>query len=97
MNLNHIELIDYDFPLFNNEFPVDPPFLTPSLADLTASSNRLEGLQLDYSTQSLRIKVERAKRQKLGVNLKRIKKATSAYSTGEYFFLFTIRNFTMLH
>ena len=74
MSLDDLELIACGFPIFPNEYPIDPLILTPLFADLTTLSNQLEGLQLDAHTKSLRIEVKRAKRQKLGINLKRVKK-----------------------
>ena len=50
MSLDHLDLIECGFPLLPNEFPVDPPVLTPSLADITMLNKQLEGLQLDTHT-----------------------------------------------
>jgi len=74
MSINDFDLIKCEFPPFPDNFPVDPPILTPSFADLTTLNTLLEGLRIDTHIQSLRIKVERAKRQRMRTTLKRVKR-----------------------
>ena len=71
MSINDPEFLECGFPLFPDKFPI---ILTLSFADLTTLSNQFEGCCLVVHTQSLRIKKERTKCQKLGTNLKRAKK-----------------------
>ena len=69
-------LITDNFPevsLFNDVFSLEPPFMTPSQLDLVKMNSRLEHLSLEINTQSLRIEVERAKRQKMRASLKQLK------------------------
>ena len=81
------DLFDTDF-LFNADcfplFPENPdllPLITenpvdmfPSHPDTLSLNSQLERLNLDVHTQSLRVVVEKAKRQKLRTKLRRIKK-----------------------
>jgi len=62
--------------LTNDIFHLETPFVTPSYSDLVTVNSRLEHLSLEINTQSLRIEVERAKRQKLRASLKQFKQST---------------------
>ena len=82
LNLNNPEdiLITDNFPegpLFNDVFPVEPPFMIPTHLDLVTLNSRLEHLSLEVNTQSLWIEVERAKRHKMHLSIKQLKKEMS--------------------
>ena len=69
LNIDNPEdnLITDSFPegsLFNDVFPLEPPFMTLLHSDITTINSRSKHLSLEINTQSLRIEVERAKRQK---------------------------------
>ena len=41
MNTNDLNLLDCEFSLFPDEFPVEPPMLTPSFSGLIVLLNRV--------------------------------------------------------
>ena len=42
MNIDDLGLIECGFPIFLDVFPVEPPSLTPSFADVTSLSTQFE-------------------------------------------------------
>ena len=74
MSLDDLDLIECGFPLFPNEFPIDPPVLSHPFADITMLNKQLEWSQLDTHALYLRIEVERAKHQRLSTTLKNVKR-----------------------
>ena len=65
-------LIPEDPPI-DNQFPVETPLITSLHSDISAINTRLENLTIESNTQSLRIEVERVKRQKLHLSLRQVK------------------------
>ena len=60
--------------LLNDLLDIDTTVPTFPNADLVTLNQRFDQLSLDTNTQSLRIDVEKAKRQKLSASVRRIKK-----------------------
>jgi len=75
--LNYVDLICPDLlpedPIFTNLFPIEVAQPLPSVQELKLITDRLESLEIATNTQSLRIEVERTKRQKLRTSLRQIK------------------------
>ena len=59
--------------LFNSIFPPENPSITSTQPDIVALSSRLDQLSLEAGTQSLRIELEKHKRQKLRTTIRQIK------------------------
>ena len=74
MNYNNLFIEGLDFPLFYESFPSNPPNITLPPDDINTLSKQVESLPIDLHTQALRIEVQKAKRQRLGSSLKRVKK-----------------------
>ena len=76
-DLNYIDLMFPDLlpedPMINNLISMETPQLLPSSHDIKTISDRLENLEIVTNTHSLRIEVERVKRQKLRSSLKQFK------------------------
>ena len=54
-------------------FPMEPPRSMPSYLDLATLNSQIEHLSLTVNTQSFRIEVERAKRQKMRSTIKQLR------------------------
>ena len=63
-----------EIPLFPKMMPLDPPNLYLLPNEVASLSSQLERLSIDVHTQSLRVAFERAKRQKLGTMIRKIKR-----------------------
>ena len=63
--------------LFDDLLYSDVPALTINHPDIATLNHRLDQLSLDSNTQSLRIDVEKAKRQKLSATVRRVKQDIS--------------------
>ena len=59
--------------LFDDIFPSENPSVTVTHPDIVALNSRLDHLSLETNTQALRIKVERAKRQRLSATVRQVK------------------------
>jgi len=79
-DLSCIDLIFPDLlleePMLTNLFPIEASQLVPPPQDLKMITDRLEDLEIASNTQSLRIEVERMKRQKLRASLRQLKHHT---------------------
>ena len=62
-----------DMPLFPEIIPSSPPNLCPMSEEISLLNSRLEHLSLDVHTQSFRVTIERAKRQKFGAVVNKMK------------------------
>ena len=83
MTIDSFDISEYNLNTPSDMFPIEPPNLLAPFIDLTPLSTQLDGMHLDIQTQSLRIEVERAKRQKLSVSLKRARKEVSYPATSD--------------
>jgi len=63
-----------DITIFPELLPIDPPNLCPTSTEITSLSSWLEKLTSDVYTQSLRVMIERAKRQKLETIIRKLKR-----------------------
>ena len=64
-----------EVPLFPELImPLSPPNLCPVSEEISLLNSPLEHLSLDVHRQSLRVTIERAKRQKLGTIIRKIKR-----------------------
>ena len=87
MNLNNNLINDQEknlipdiFPEYfflRDIFPMEPPHSMPFYLYLATQNSQLEHLSLDVNTQSLRIEVERAKRQKMRSMINQLKQELS--------------------
>ena len=59
--------------LFNSTFPPENPSIISTQRDIVALSSQLDQLSLETGTQSLRIELEKHKRQKLRTTIRQIK------------------------
>ena len=72
--MNNDELIIDDFDgLMSESLPLIPVDLFPSTDDMILLNNKIDQLTVDVNTQSLRIELEKLKRQKLGDTVRRLK------------------------
>ena len=68
-------LNEFDEMTFLSELvPLEPPNLCPISNEITSLNTQLERLSLDVRTQSFRVAIERAKRQKLGTLIRKVKR-----------------------
>ena len=75
MLLNENILTDFDdITIFPELLLIDPPNLCPTSNEITSLSFHLEMLPIEVQTQSLRVMIERAKRQKLETHIKKLKR-----------------------
>ena len=74
MSYGDLILNELEFPLFPETFPADPPDLLLPPNEIVSLTAQVERMNIDIHTQSLRIEVERVKKQKLRARLKRIKR-----------------------
>jgi len=73
----HLDDLINDFieiPLFPEIMPFDPPNLYPIPNEVASLSSQLEKLSIEVHTQSLRVAIKRAKRQKLVTMIRKIKR-----------------------
>ena len=73
----HFEDLINDFnelPLFPEVVPLGPPNLYSVPDEVASLSSQLEQLSIDVHTQSLRVAIEIAKRQRLGTMMRKIKR-----------------------
>ena len=74
MNMDYDSLFNVEgFATFPDIFPLNPPDLLPPSNEIALLNTELEKLSLDVHTQSLRVKIEKVKRQKLRSKLKRVR------------------------
>ena len=73
MNFNDLLSEDMTFPSFPEAFPTNLPLLFASSNNICPLFSQIEQLSLDLHIQSLRVEVERVKRQKLKAFIKQIK------------------------
>ena len=74
MNINTELLLNDDITdLLKEPFPFNPMDSFPASDDIITLSKHVENLSLDVNTQSLKLKLEKMRRQKLGVTLKWVK------------------------
>ena len=75
--LNYDDLLCPDLliedPILTNLFPIEVARPPPPIPELKLITDRLESLEIAMNTQSLRIEIERTKRQKLRASLDQIK------------------------
>ena len=74
MSFNDVMLSNNDINLLIEPLPFFPADLFPSSDDVLALSKEVEQLSLDVNTRSLKIKVGKLKRQKLGNTLRQMKR-----------------------
>jgi len=74
MNYDDLLLNEINFPLFPESFSVDLPNLFVPFNKVAALTKQVKSLSIDFHTQTLRIEVERVKRQKLSSTLKKVRK-----------------------
>ena len=65
--------IDEGYHLLPKLFPIETVDLFPTFSDIAALNDQIAKLSIDLNTQALRIEIERTKRQKMRMILKRIK------------------------
>ena len=63
-----------EITFFPEMIPLDPPNLCPISNEVVFLSSQLERLSIDVHTHSLRVAIERAKLQKLGTIIRKVKK-----------------------
>ena len=63
MNIDDL-IYDLTFPLFPDNVMTNPPNLPIPSHDVFALTSQIELLNIDVNTQSLRVEIERVKRQK---------------------------------
>jgi len=84
--LNHDDLLCPDIfiedPMLTDLFPIGVAPPLQSIPEFNSITDRLESLEIAMNTQSLRIEIERTKRQKLRASLRQIK-ADLAYPSPE--------------
>ena len=74
MNYNNINLnLTDECPRLHDMIPFENIDLFPSYHDIAILNDQIAKLTIDLNTQSLRIEVEKTKRQKLNIILKRIR------------------------
>ena len=71
---NVVNDIFLESPFLPDIFPMEPPRSKPSYLDLATLNSQMEHLSLTVNTQSLRIEVERAKRQKMRATIKQLRR-----------------------
>jgi len=69
-NNTNINLID-ECPVLPELIPLENLDLVPSYLDITTLNDRITSLSFEVNTQSLRIEIEKTKRQKLNIMIKR--------------------------
>ena len=69
-NNNNLNLND-ECPVLPDLIPLESIDLFPSYLDITILYDRITSLSIELNTQSLRIEIEKTKRQKLNMMMKR--------------------------
>ena len=75
MNFINDELnVNEECQLFPELFPIETIELFPTFNSLDILNDQIAKLTIDINTQALKIEIERTKRQKMGLSLKRAKR-----------------------
>ena len=66
MNVNDELLLNSERHLLTKMLPLNPTDLFPTQDDMMTLNERIEQLNIEINTQTLRVEIEKLKRQKLG-------------------------------